>query len=127
MLLDKNAILSDGQAVTGAAASENVIDMGAAGNAVPGALFAVCQVNETFAGVSKLTVALQTSDTEDFAQAAELSSVALAAANLTAGKIVFSVAVPAGVKRYLRAYYTPAGTASAGKISFFLTDAADMK
>lgn len=128
MLLDQNAVLSDGQEITASAASQNVIDLGAAGNAVPGALFAVCRVEEAFAGLSGLTVSLQTSETDAFTASAELASVSLAAAELGAGgKTVFAAAVPAGVKRYLRAYYTVKGTAAAGKISFFLTDAVDMK
>lgn len=128
MLLDQNAVLSDGQEITASAASQNVIDLGAAGNAVPGALFAVCRVDEAFSGLTGLTVSLQTSDASAFTAPAELASVTLAAAELGAdGKIVFAAAVPAGLQRYLRAYYTVTGTATAGKISFFLTDAVDMK
>lgn len=127
MLLDQNAVLSDGQQLTATAASTHVIDMGAAGNAVPGALFAVCRAEETFAGLTKLDVALQTSDTENFATVAVLSSVSLAAADLTAGKVLLAAPVPMGVKRYMRAYYTVTGTGTAGKISFFLTDAVDAK
>lgn len=128
MLLDQNAVLSDGQEITASAASQNVIDLGAAGNAVPGALFVVCRVDEAFAGLTKLAIALQTSDASAFTASAELASVTLAATELAAGgKIVFAAAVPAGLKRYVRAYYTVTGTATAGKISFFLTDAVDMK
>lgn len=128
MLLDQNAVLSDGQEITASAASQNVIDLGAAGNAVPGALFAVCRVDEGFAGLTKLAIALQTSEASAFTAPAELASVTLAATELAAdGKIVFAAAVPAGLKRYVRAYYTVTGTATAGKISFFLTDAVDMK
>ncbi len=127
MLLDQNAVLSDAQAVAANAASENVMDLGVAGNAVPGGLFAVCRVDETVAGASAVGVALQTADTEDFATPQELAGASFAAADLTAGKTVFAVAVPAGVKRYVRAYYTVTGSATAGKLSFFLTDAVDMK
>ena len=128
MLLDQNAVLSDKQAVTATAASQNVIDMTAAGNAAPGALFAVCRVDEAFAGLTGLTVSSQTSEASAFTAPADLASVTLAAAELGAGgKIVFAAAVPAGMQRYLRTYYTVTGTATAGKISFFLTDAVDMK
>lgn len=127
MLLDQNAVLSDKQAVTATAASQNVIDMTAAGNAAPGALFAVCRVDETFAGITKLEVALQTAEKADFSDAEELVSASFAVAALTAGETVLAVGVPAGVKRYMRAYYTATGTGTAGKLSFFLTDAVDMK
>ncbi len=128
MLLDQNTMLSDGQELTVSAASQNVIDLGAAGSAAPGALFAVCRVEKAFAGLTKLEVTLQTSDTEDFSAPAVLASVTPAAAGLEEdGCIVFAAAVPAGLKRFVRAYYTVTGTVSAGKISFFLTDAVDMK
>lgn len=127
MLLDQNAVLSQAQAVTASGASENVIDLGAAGNTVPGALFAVCRVDETFAGATAVAVSLQTSDTEGFASSSTLAEASFPAAGLTAGKTVFAAALPAGVKRYVRAYYTVTGTGTAGKMSFFLTDAVDMK
>ena len=127
MLLDQNAVLSDKQAVTASAASQNVIDLGAAGNAVPGALFAVCRVDEAFAGLTKLAVSLQTAEKADFSDAEELVSASFAVAALAAGETVLAVGVPAGMQRYLRAYYTVTGTGTAGKLSFFLTDAVDMK
>ena len=52
MLLDQNAVFSEKQAVTATAASTNVVDQGAAGNAVPGGLFAVCRTDEAFAGLT---------------------------------------------------------------------------
>lgn len=128
MLLDQNAMLSDGQELTVTGASQNVIDLGAAGNTVPGALFAVCRVDKAFAGLTALEVALQTSDTEDFSSPEVLASIAPATSGLAKdGTTVFAAAVPAGIKRFVRAYYTVTGTVTAGEISFFLTDAVDMK
>ena len=127
MLLDQNAIMSDKQAVQATAASDNVIDLGAAGNAVPGALFAVCRVDEAFAGVTQLKVSLQTDDNEDFSAAEELLSATFEQADLGKIQNLFALAMPNGAKRYLRAYYTVTGSGSAGKMSCFLTDSVDMK
>ncbi len=127
MLLDQNAVFSEKQAVTATAASTNVVDQGAAGNAVPGGLFAVCRTDEAFAGLTGLKVALQTADDAAFTAAQELVSASFLAADLAAGKTLLALAVPKGAKRYLRAYYTVTGTGTAGRLSCFLTDAVDMK
>ena len=120
-------MMSDKQAVTASAASANVIDLGAAGNAVPGALFAVCRVDEAFAGVTQLKVSLQTDENEAFSDAEELLSATFAQADLNQVQNLFAMVMPNGAKRYLRAYYTVTGSGSAGKLSCFLTDTVDMK
>ena len=126
MLLDQNGVLSEKQAVTTTAASTNVVDLTAAGNFVPGALFALCRVDVDFAGLTSMKVALETAANSNFSDAVELASADFLAAALTANKSLLAVAIPAGVKRYLRAKYTVTGTATAGKVSCFLTDAVDM-
>lgn len=126
MLLDQNAILSEKQAVTTTAASTHVVDLKAAGNFAPGALFALCRVDETFAGLTGMKVGLETAANDNFSDAVELASANFSAADLSADKQILAVAVPAGVKRYLRIKYTVTGTATAGKISCFLTDLVDM-
>ncbi|WP_428075531.1 Bbp16 family capsid cement protein [Candidatus Avelusimicrobium luingense] len=127
MLLDQNSVLSDKQAVTTTAASTNIVDLKSAGNFVPGGMFAVCRVDVNFATLTSLKIALETADNAEFSNAVELASGSFLAAALTADKQLMAVAVPVGVKRYLRAKYTVTGdAATAGKISFFLTDAVDM-
>ncbi len=126
MLLDQNGVLSEKQAVTTTAASTNVVDLTAAGNFVPGAIFAFCRVDVDFAGLTSMKVALETAANSNFSDAVELASADFLAAALTANKSLLAVAIPAGVKRYLRAKYTVTGTATAGKVSCFLTDAVDM-
>ena len=126
MLLDQNTVLSEKQAITTTAASTNVVDLKAAGNFVPGAIFALCRVDVNFAGLTSMKIALETAANSNFSDATELASASFLAAALTANKQVLAVAIPAGVKRYLRAYYTVTGTATAGKVSFFLTDCVDM-
>ena len=128
MLLDKNTILSDKQAITANAYSQNTIDCGAAGNVAPGSLFAVCRTEEGFSGLTQMEVTLQTDEEASFANPAELMSVTVSAEVLEQpGKILFAVPLPVGVKRYLRASYVPAGSATQGAVSFFLTDGVDMK
>lgn len=126
MLLDQNGVLSEKQAVTTTAASTNVVDLTAAGNFVPGAIFALCRVDVDFAGLTSMKVALETAANSNFSDAVELASADFLAAALTANKSLLAVAIPAGVKRYLRAKYTVTGTATAGKVSCFLTDTVDM-
>lgn len=127
MLLDQNGVLSEKQAVTTTAASTNIVDLKAAGNFVPGALFVVCRVDVDFATLTSLKVALETDSNSNFSSAVELASASFLAAALTANKTLLAVAVPAGVKRYLRAKYTVTGSAAtAGKVTCFLTDAVDM-
>lgn len=126
MLLDQNAMMSDKQTVAATGASENILDLGAASNAVPGALFAVCRTDEAFSGVTQVKVSLQTDDTADFSAAQELMAVTFALADLQSVKNLFAVVLPNGAKRFLRAYYTVSGSGTAGKLSCFLTDGVDM-
>ena len=87
----------------------------------------MARLDESLKGATKLTVALQTADTADFSSAKELVSVAFGADHLAGAGELFRLPFPLGAKRYVRAYYTVAGTPSAGKVSCFVTDAVDMK
>ena len=127
MLLDQSVIFSDRQVLTVTAASSYTLDLAAAGNAVQGALYVVARLDESLKGATKLTVALQTADTADFSNAQELVNVAFGAEHLAGAGELFRLPFPLGAKRYVRAYYTVAGTPSAGKVSCFVTDAIDMK
>lgn len=127
MLLDQSVIFSDRQVLTATAASSYTLDLATAGNAVQGALYVVARLDESLKGTTKLTVALQTADTADFSNAQELVSVAFGAEHLAGAGELFRLPFPLGAKRYVRAYYTVAGTPSAGKVSCFVTDAVDMK
>lgn len=127
MLLDQSVILSDKQPLTATTPSVHTLDLTAAGNAVPGCLYVVARLDEKMAGADGLTVALQTADTADFADAEELARVALGAERLVGSGELFRLMFPLGAKRYVRAYYTVAGTPASGKVSCFVTDAVDMK
>jgi hypothetical protein len=133
MLLDKEALFSDDQAITASAASTNYMDLGATGTPAnaPAAVVRdlgggqnvtmLVQVTEDFATLTSLTVDVEVDDNTSFSSAKTVATTgAVAVANLTAGKILsVSVPLPVGTdERYLRLNYTVAGVnATAGKIT----------
>jgi hypothetical protein len=106
-------------------ASTNILDFTKAGDAVKNELYLVVRVGTALASSglgATMKIALQTSITEAFSVPIELASISIAEAGLTANKIVWKIRVPAGVKQYLRLYYTESGEAfTAGTIDAFLT------
>lgn len=131
MITDKLNTFSSEQAVTVSAASTDVIDLGPLthGNDVRdiGAgepLYLVVSVDETVTadGAATVTIALQTDTVENFASPTTLfTSAAIGKADLAAGQRAVAVAVPRGVERYLRAYFTVGtGPLTAGKFSAHL-------
>lgn len=125
MLIDNTLILSEEQTVTSTAASTNVVDQTAAGNA-HGHVAVVVRVDETFAGSTAVKIALETSAASNFGTKKEVFAVSLATSALTAGATAVKVILPMGLLRYIRGYYTVTGTGTAGKLSMFITDAVDM-
>ena len=122
MLIDSTLMLSDKQSVTVSAASECIIDQTAAGDARHATVVALA--DEEFAGLSGLKISLQTSDDDTFASSEELASVSFGLEDLKTGRALLKMPLPSGTLRYIRGYYTVTGTASAGKISLFITDEA---
>ena len=126
MLLDKTLAFSEEQAITASAASTNIIDQKAAGDAY-GALWVVAKVVDAdFATLTSLTIGVQTDSASNFSNAETLASTgAIAAASLTKDEYICCFRLPAGCKRYIRLYYTVGGSnATAGKVNAFLTAAA---
>lgn len=128
MILDSQLQFSDAQAVTAAAASTNVLDLGVARDIGSGKPLYVClnvDVALDDAGDdSELAVTLETDDNSDFTSATELMALFTLAANAPAGTKKVAV-LPPGLdyERYLRLKYTPAdGDLSAGSVTAFLTD-----
>jgi hypothetical protein len=132
MILDKNLILSELQAVTATAISANVIDLGingivpyeaaaaamnlGAGNEIPFLLM----VNEDFAALTSLTVTIETSAAAALTSPTVLyTSGAIPLATLKAGyKLPIRWMPDAPLLRYLGIRYTVTGTtASAGKVT----------
>lgn len=115
MILDKDNLFSDAQAVTATAASTNVIDLGTArdiGNGEPLEILVVA--NETFdsaADGASLTISVETDSDEGFGTAVTVQeSVSIPEADLAAGEQVFKVKLAsADFSRYVRLNYTVAG------------------
>ena len=123
MILDEQALFSDEQAVTASAASTNVIKVnGDIGKGEPVEILA--QVVAAFATCTSVKVGVQTDDAENFSNAVTLAETgAIAVASLVAGYKFPIKFLPKGIKKYLRLYYTVAGSnATAGKITAGVVD-----
>jgi len=126
MITDAQLLFSNAQAVTVSAASTNIVDQGVAGNALGGGAepYVIAQIDEAFtqAGALNVTFDLQTATDAAFTSPVTLaSSGAIAKASLTIGARPLRVRIPPGALRYLRMYYTASDTASAGKVTAFIT------
>lgn len=117
MIADLSLVLSDAQAVTASAASTNVVDSLAAGRAMTGNARVQFLVDTlpVSAGSSTCVFSLQDSaDNSTFADV--IVSPAIAKATLVAGYVPFEAMIPAGIRRYIRGFYTVAvADFSAGK------------
>lgn len=121
MILDKQNLFSEDQAVTVSAASTNVIDLGTDASETPtpnlkdAMLFA--QVTTAFADGTSMSVALQTDSDEAFGSAETIfTSAAIATSALVAGYQFKLGSLPEGLERYVRLYYTVDGTMTAGEV-----------
>ena len=121
-LVDAILIFSDEQAITATAASTNVIDFGEVnpnlGAGTP--LIINFIITEEFATLTSLQISLQHGATST--PATELVNLpAIAAANLTKGAYIPEIMIPSQHLRYMRLYYTVAGSnATAGKIFAYI-------
>lgn len=121
-LVDSILIFSDEQAITATAASTNVIDFGEVnpnlGAGTP--LIINFIITEAFATLTSLQISLQQGATST--PATELVNLpAIAAANLTKGAYIPEIMIPSQHLRYMRLYYTIAGSnATAGKIFAYI-------
>ena len=110
MIFDKLTKVSDAQAVTNTQASTDYIDLGVSrdiGNGGPLEFVCVCTSPALSGGASTVQVALQTDTQSSFATSVTLAqSSAIAKASVITGTELLRVKVPAGVQRYLRAFYT---------------------
>jgi len=121
MLFDLENGFSNKQAITGSAASTNVIKAGGAlkeiafGTPIPLRI----QVVEDFATCTSVEFKVQTATDEGFTTPVDLAtSGAVAVANLKAGYVAPILYMPKGNLGYLRLYYTVTGSnATAGKVT----------
>jgi hypothetical protein len=117
-VLDRQVLFSNDQAITASTASTDIIDLGSVRDVGAGEMSTVLiLVTQAFDNLTSLTVALQTSATENFASAVQLTA-ALPLADLFAGARFPITTVPRGGLRYLRLYYTVTGSApTVGRIT----------
>jgi hypothetical protein len=127
MILDKENLFSSDQAITGTEDSDNVIDLGAITSPAPSAslraaaAMVMVQVTADFNTLTTLTVTLTTSAAEAMSNAVTHFSVAVALADLTAGKRIF-LPIPEEALRYARLTYTVGGSnPSTGTITAGIT------
>lgn len=127
MYIDAQNLFSQDQAVTtGATASTNIIDLGAARDIGVGeALWLHILVTEavTSGGAGTVAFSLQTDDNSSFSSATTLfTTTAIAKTTMVAGYQAVRVRIPIGTERYLRVVYTVAtADLTAGKFTAFLT------
>lgn len=121
MLLDNTLIFSEEQAITSTAVSTNVLDQGTKGDAYQ-SLWLVVNVKEDFAGLTDLTVQIETDSDESFGTKKVVGqSAPIVLDELKKDETVVKMRLPVGLDRYIRLNYKVTGSASAGKVTAFLT------
>lgn len=125
MIIDYQLQMSSAQAVTASAASTNVIDSGADGDAYGRPLWFIlrCVAAATAAGAATVDFQLQTSDDPTFGTGVVnlIDTGALAKTALTANTFLVKQLLPVGCLRYLRTNYTVAtGPLTAGTFDAML-------
>lgn len=120
MILDRNTLVSNAQAVTATAVSTDTIDLGAVrdiGTGTDISAFVTVDVAATAAGAATVTFAVITSANADLSSATTLyTTAAIGKATLVAGYKVFDITIPKQLlSRYLGLSYTVAtGPLTAG-------------
>jgi len=115
MILDKERMFAEAQAITATAASENVLDMLNTVNRVGEPYKLIMQVDESFdsgADDGTLAIALQSDSAAAFSSAKTIwTMTAIAEATLVADYNIPDIPlVPVSTERYLRLYFTVAGS-----------------
>lgn len=119
MLLDKENLFSDNQAITADAASTNVIKTSGTYKDGAEATPLLIQVTEDFATLTSLEIKVQTATDAAFTSPVDLATTgAIAAATLKKGYTAPINFVPDGNLGYMRLYYDVTGSnATTGKIT----------
>jgi hypothetical protein len=118
MILDKQNLFSDDQAVTTTAVSTNVIDLGVAGANKGEPIDILVQVTTTFAGGTSIQLGVGCDTVAAFSSETTLqTTAAIALASLVQGYQFTVSVIPTGVERFMRLTYTVVGTMTAGNIT----------
>ena len=116
LYMDKKLELSSNQAITNTAESENVIDFGVKQASAAGKHIDF-RIKETFQGGTSLQFVLQ--DSEDgvsFTDKVTTPAFDTAALKASTGSPFYSIAIPKGLRRYIRINYVVSGAFTSGKI-----------
>ena len=116
LYLDKRLEFSENQAITATAESENVIDFGVENCSAAGRTIDI-RIKEDFVGGGSLKFVLQDS-ADGLAYEDALTSPAFQTAQLKAKgtDVFYSLAIPKGLRRFIRLKYEAAGSFTKGKI-----------
>lgn len=130
MVLDKNTLFSEAQAIIASAASTNSLDLGALGKVSYGEkaqllhnvghkhIPLLIQVVEDFDALTSLTIAVQSDNDVNFGSPKTVVSESVALADLVAGYVSVIDKLPRIKERYVRILYTVVGTdPTVGKIT----------
>ena len=120
LYLDKRLEFSENQAITASVESENALDFGVEHGSAAGKAIDI-RIKEDFAGGTSLQFVLQDS-ADGTTYTDKLTSPAFQAAQLKAkGEDVFySLAIPKGLRRFIRLKYAVTGTFTTGKVHAIL-------
>ncbi len=118
MILDKENLYSDDQALTTTADSTNVLDLGVANRGPGNPMLILIQVTTTFAGGTNVTIDLETDDNTSFSSLSTIGSTqTIVTATLVQGYNFTIQFVPDAMERYSRLEYTISGTYTAGNVT----------
>lgn len=126
MIMDERLLFSDGQALTGTAASTNVVDLTTARQIGKGRpLYLVITLDvaaDDTTGDETYSAQLQTDDNEAFSSAASLGGAITITRGDPAGTKYVATIPYENVERYLRINYTLGGTTPTVTLNAWLTD-----
>ena len=116
LYLDKRLEFSENQAITATAESENAIDFGVENCSAAGRAITI-RIKEDFVGGTSLKFVLQDS-ADGLAYTDALTSPAFQTAQLKAKgtDVFYSLAIPKGLRRFIRLKYEAAGSFTKGKV-----------
>lgn len=132
MLIDRQNLLSDGQAVTATAFTTDQIDLGNHGvlrNVGREGLRVICTCSETALAAGAATVNFEIGQADDAAgtnYSALFTSAAIGKAAILANTVMFDIPLPDTTKRFLIGrYFVGTGPLTAGKFSMAIVGSTD--
>jgi hypothetical protein len=126
MILDEQGLLSNKQAITASAASENILDFGKREIAFGTPVEVYIQIAENFNNLTSLSVSVQTAVDEAFTTPVDLVEHTITLSKLKKGTVSTIKFLPKGNLGYIRLYYTVTGTApTSGAIFAAIVDGSE--